>query len=123
VGLRQAEVFQTSNAGHEADELASRLLKSIGRDLAHLLVKGPWDQIGAALRAKLHAGAAPSSDQCRIVLNAASTPTHVDLERDPHDANLYRPKTSESDYGGIPPCLDRKLWRPAHARTPLAHAE
>jgi hypothetical protein len=107
----KAERSQTSNAGlnaQEVDQLASRLLGSIGRDLALLLVEGPWDQIGVALRAKLRAGV--GSGQCCSAANADPTSTHVDLERDPHDATLYRPKTSESDSGGIPPFLDRRLW-------------
>ena len=108
----KAEGSQPPNAGlnaQEADDLASRLLGSIGRDLARLLVEGPWDQIGVALRAKLHAGVASSSHQCRSAANVAPASTHVDLERDPHDPNLYRPKTSEADNEGIPPFLDRRL--------------
>ena len=108
----KAERSQTSNAGlnaQEADDLASRLLESIGRDLARLLVDGPWDAIGVALRVKLQAGVTSSSGQCCSAANVIPTLTRVDLERDPHDANLYRPKSSENDDGGIPPFLDRRL--------------
>jgi hypothetical protein len=108
----KAEGSQTSNAqlnAQGANELASRLLESVGRDLARLLVEGPWDQIGVALREKLHAGVGPSSGQCCSAVSVVSMSTQVDLERDPHNENLYRPKTSESDDGGIPPFLDRRL--------------
>jgi Protein of unknown function (DUF3102) len=106
----KAERSQPSGLNAQvADDLASRLLGTIGRDLARSLAEGPWDQIGVALREKL-AGVASSSDQCRAAADVAPTSTHVDPERDPHDANLYRPKTSESDNGGIPPFLDRRLW-------------
>jgi hypothetical protein len=114
----KAERTQTSNAGPEvqkADDLASRLLISIGRDLARLLVEGPWDQIGAFLRLKLnHEQARPSEHHCSDVSAGDPTPTKtIDLVRDPVDANRYRPKVIDGDNGGIPAFLDRKTWASA----------
>ena len=105
----KAERPQTSNAGPEvqkADDLASRLLISIGRDLARLLVEGPWDQVGVALRLKLNSER--WSDN--FAADVPSTPPLVDLVPDANGAPLYRPKVIEADYEGIPAFLDRKTW-------------
>ena len=122
-----AERSQAPNSGPEAqsaDDLAAQLLETVGQDFARSLAVGPWDQIGVALRVMLRAGVSSSADQCRSAANVAPTSAHVDLERDPHDANLYRPKTSESDNLEIPLLLDRRTWASGvPAAPPLAHAK
>jgi len=121
----KAERSQTPNSGPEAqnaDDLAEQLLDIVGPDFARSLVVGPWDRIGVALRVMLRAGVSSSADQCRSAENVAPTSTHVDLEPDPHDANLYRPKTSESN-GGLPPFLDRRTWASGAPTPPLAYAK
>ena len=63
-----------------------------------------------ALRLKLRAGIVSSTDQCRSAAAVTPASAHVDLEHDPHDPNLYRPKVLDGDDGGIPAFLDRRTW-------------
>jgi hypothetical protein len=110
---------RTSNVGPEAqkaDDLASRLLASVGHDLVRLLVEGPWDQIGASLRLKLSNEQAqlPEHHCSEVSAGGPTPPRAVDLVRDHVDTNRYQPKVIDGDNGGgIPAFLDRKLWTSA----------
>jgi hypothetical protein len=112
----KAERSQTSNAGPEvqkADDLASRLLISIGRDFARLLVEGPWDQIGAFQRLKLnHEQARPSEHHGSDVSAGDPTPTKtVGLVRDPSMQIGTDRKSSTAATGEYPPFWTGKLGR------------
>ena len=122
----KAERSQAPNGGPEAQnaaDLAAQLLETVGPDFARSLAKGPWDKIGIALRTMLCVAVSSSADQCRSAANVAPTSTHVDLERDPHDATLYRPKTSETNNLEIPPELDRRAWASGVPAPPLECAK
>ena len=109
----RSQILDTGLEAQRADDLASRLLASVGPDLARSLAEGPWDQIGVALRLKLNPEFASSSEPRRSdnsATNAVPVPTRVDLVPDFNDADRYRPKVIEGDYDGIPTYLDRKTW-------------